>query len=174
MWATQSHIIRQNQRRTVGHSKSIRRLITVNIFTYYSQANFSCGSCIGLPLHSNSTKNKSSRYINSKPPFLRTKIVTKSKILGLYLIDAYYNRPLDFVNMSFVSYFKRFKTKKIQRPNSKCNIRNMFGFYLYETSKLTRSNVQCRKNIFLIFFYTMFALGLKERLYQTKTQKIIL
>ena len=40
--------------------------------------------------------------------------------------------------MTFVSYFKSFETKRIQRPNGKCYGIDMFGFYLYETSKLTR------------------------------------
>ena len=170
MWATRSHIIRQNQCRTFGHSKSIRHLVTVNIFIYYSQANFSCRSCIDLPSHSNGTKKQIREIHWFNTLFLRTKIVTKSKILGFYPIDAYCNRPTDFENMSFVSYSKIFETKRIQRPNSKCYRIDMFGFYLYETSILTRSNVQCRRIFFSIFFYAMFALEMKESLYQTKTQ----
>ena len=66
------------------------------------------------------------------------KIVTKSRVLGFHPIDVYYNRPFDFQNMTFVSYFKRFEMERIQRPNDKCYGIDMFGFYLYETSKLTR------------------------------------
>ena len=42
------------------------------------------------------------------------------------------------MNMTFVSYFERFETERIQRPNCKCYGIDMFGFYLYEISKLTR------------------------------------
>ena len=92
-------------------------------------------ACLHIPIVQ---KNKSVRSIDSKSPLLRTKIVTKSKILGFHPIQAYCNRPLDFENMTFVSYFKSCETEKIQRPNGKCYGIDMFGFYLYETTKLTR------------------------------------
>jgi hypothetical protein len=43
-------------------------------------------SCLQIPIISKSVGVK---YINSKPPNLRTKMVTKSRILGFHPIDIY-------------------------------------------------------------------------------------
>ena len=83
-------------------------------------------------------ESRAIRYIDSKPPLLRTKIATKSRVLGFHLVDAYCNTPLDFENMTFVSYIERFEIERIQRPIGKCYGIDMFGFYMYETSKLTK------------------------------------
>ena len=78
-------------------------------------------------------------------------------VLGFHPIDSYCNRPLDYENMTFVSYFKIFETEKTQRPNSKCYGIDMFGFYLYETSKLTRfTNFHPTHNTKAFFFQYSF------------------
>ena len=69
---------------------------------------------------------------------LRTKLVTKCRVLGFHPIDAYYNRPIAFESMIFFQYFERFETDRIQKSNMTCYGVNMFGFYLYETTKVTR------------------------------------
>jgi hypothetical protein len=44
-------------------------------------------SCLQIPIIS---KNVGANYVDSKPPNLCTKIVTKSRILGFRLIDIYH------------------------------------------------------------------------------------
>ncbi len=47
-------------------------------------------SCLQIPIIS---KSAGVKYVDSKPPNLHTKMVTKSKILGFHPIDIYCARP---------------------------------------------------------------------------------
>jgi len=58
-------------------------------------------SCLQIPITSKSVNVK---YVDSKPPNLRTKMVTKSKILGFHHIDIYCARPSHMAQYTFTKY----------------------------------------------------------------------
>ena len=78
------------------------------------------------------------KYIDSKPPTPRTKMVTKSKVLGFYPIDIYYNGPHEYEDMTFTNYFKRFDMERICRHNVPSFGKDKLRFYIYETPKIMR------------------------------------
>ena len=55
-------------------------------------------ACLHIPIIQ---KSRIVRYIDSNPPILRTKLVTKFRVLGFHPIDAYCNRPIAFDSMTF-------------------------------------------------------------------------
>ncbi len=58
-------------------------------------------SCLQIPIIS---KGVGVKYVDSKLPNLRTKMVTKSKILGLHPIDIYCAQPSDMAQYTFTKY----------------------------------------------------------------------
>ena len=62
-------------------------------------------------------KNIAVKYIDSKPPALRIRMVSKSRVLGFHPIDNYCNKPHEYEDITFIDYFKRFDMEKICRRN---------------------------------------------------------
>jgi hypothetical protein len=60
-------------------------------------------SCLQIPIISKSVGVK---YLDSKPPNLHTKMVTKSRILGFHPIDIYCARPSNMAQYRFTKYWK--------------------------------------------------------------------
>ncbi len=58
-------------------------------------------SCLQIPIISKSVGVK---YVESKLPNLRTKMVTKSKILGFHPIDIYCAQPSNMAQYTFTKY----------------------------------------------------------------------
>ena len=55
-------------------------------------------ACLHIPVIQ---KSRIMKYIDSTPPMLQTKLVTKSRVLGFHPIDAYCNRLIAFESMTF-------------------------------------------------------------------------
>ena len=81
------------------------------------------------------------KYIDSKPPTLRTQMITRSRVLGFHPIDLYCNRPNEYNDMTFTDYFKRFDMEKICRRNVNSFGKDKLGFHIYETHKLIWTNL---------------------------------
>ncbi len=62
-------------------------------------------SCLQIPIIS---KIVGVKYVDSKPPNLCTKMVTKSKILGFHTIDIYCVRPSNMAQYTFTKYWRQF------------------------------------------------------------------
>jgi hypothetical protein len=62
-------------------------------------------SCLQIPIIS---KNVGVKYVDSKLLNLRTKMVTKSRILGFHPIDIYCVRPSNMAQYTFTKYWKQF------------------------------------------------------------------
>jgi hypothetical protein len=62
-------------------------------------------ACLQVPII---TKSKAIIYVDSKPPSLRTKIVTNSRVLGFHPIDNYINRPRELEDITFTEYFTKY------------------------------------------------------------------
>jgi hypothetical protein len=73
--------------------RCIRHTITIHFFSYYQQ------TCLQIPMVK---KSKVVRYIDSKPPQMCTKLITKSRVLRFHPIDVYNNWPSQFENMTFI------------------------------------------------------------------------
>jgi hypothetical protein len=58
--------------------------------------------CLDIPIIHKSCAIK---YIDSKPPLLHKKLITKSQILGFHPIDIYIFKPIQFEHITFVQYF---------------------------------------------------------------------
>jgi hypothetical protein len=58
-------------------------------------------SCLQIPIISKSVDVK---YVDSKPPNLHTKMVTKSKIFGFHPIDIYCVRPFNMAQYTFTKW----------------------------------------------------------------------
>jgi hypothetical protein len=52
------------------------------------------------------SKSVGVKYVDSKPPNLRMKMVTKSKIVELHPIDIYCARPFNMAQYTFTKYWK--------------------------------------------------------------------
>ena len=83
-------------------------------------------------------KNTAVKYIDSKPHALRTRMVTRSRVLGFHPIDIFSNRRHECKDMTFTDYFKRFKMEKICRRNVSFFGKVRLRFDIYETYKITR------------------------------------
>jgi hypothetical protein len=62
-------------------------------------------SCLQIPII---FKSVGVKYVDSKPPNLHTKMVTKSRILGFHPIDIYCARPSNMAQYTFTKYWKQF------------------------------------------------------------------
>ncbi len=92
-------------------------------------------ACLQIPIIQ---KNIAVKYIDSKPPTLRTRMINRSRVLGFHPIDIYCNRPHEYDDMTFTDYFKRFDMEKICRRNVTSFGKDKLGFHIYETHKITR------------------------------------
>ena len=61
-----------------------------------SEATF---ACLQIPIIQ---KNIVVKYIDSKPPTLWTRMITRSRVLGFHSIDIYCNRPHEYDDMTFI------------------------------------------------------------------------
>jgi hypothetical protein len=84
------------------------------------------------------TKSRAVIYIDSKPPALRTKIVTSSRVLGFHPMDNYTNRPRDFENITLIEYFTKYKTDRMTRGRTTAIARDNLGCLIYTNNKITR------------------------------------
>jgi hypothetical protein len=71
-------------------------------FIYIAEAALSCSQ---IPII---LKNVGVKYVDSKPPNLCTKMVTKSTILGFHPIDIYCAQPSKMAQYTFTKYWKQF------------------------------------------------------------------
>lgn len=74
------------------------------------------------------------KYIDSKPFTMRTKLITRSRVLGIHPIDIYCIRPKLFEEYTFIQYFKKFEADRMTQPNAVCHSENMLGNYIYESN----------------------------------------
>jgi hypothetical protein len=75
-------------------------------------------------------------YVDSKPPALRTKIVTSSRVLGFHLVNSYTSRPKEFEGITFTKYFTKYETERMTRRNTILIIRDKLGYYVYKNKKI--------------------------------------
>jgi hypothetical protein len=92
-------------------------------------------SCLQIPIMSKSVGVK---YVDSKLPNLRTKMVTKSKILGFHPIDIYCARPSNMAQYTFTKYWKQFFPQQQELRKKTCLGKNKLGFFLYKSEHLMR------------------------------------
>lgn len=76
------------------------------------------------------------KYIDSKSLALRTRMVTKSRILDFHPIKISWKIPYDCEVMTLIKYFK-FKMDKIWRWNVSSFEIDMLDFHIYENHKVT-------------------------------------
>jgi hypothetical protein len=92
-------------------------------------------ACLQVPII---TKNSVVIYVDSKPPALRTKIVTSSRILDFHSMDSYTNRPREFENTMFTEYFTKYKTNCMTRARTTVIARDNLGYFVYINKKITK------------------------------------
>jgi len=92
-------------------------------------------SCLQILIISKSVGVK---YVDSKPPNFRTKIVTKSKILGFDPIDIYCARPSNMAQYTFTKYWKQFSLQQQKLKKKTCLGKDKLGFFLYKSEHLVR------------------------------------
>jgi hypothetical protein len=77
------------------------QLISTTITSKHVSLAEAAFSCLQIPIISKSVGVK---YVDSKPPNLRTKMVIKSRILGFHPIDIYCVRPFNMAQYTFTKY----------------------------------------------------------------------
>jgi len=92
-------------------------------------------SCLQIPIISKSVGVK---YVDSKPPNLHTKMVTKSRILGFHPIDIYYARPSNMGQYTFTKYWKQFSPQQQELKKKTCLGKDKLGFFLYKSEHLVQ------------------------------------
>ncbi len=76
------------------------------------------------------------KNIDLKPLQMRTKLITKSRVLRFHLVDVYNNRPSLSISMTFIQYFTKFEYDKMQHSFSQhCHDQDNLGNYIYTTNK---------------------------------------
>jgi hypothetical protein len=84
------------------------------------------------------TKSRAITYVDSKPPALKTKIVTSSCTLGFHLVNGYTSRPGEFEDITFTEYFIKYETDRMTRRSTTPIIKDNLGYYVYRNKKITR------------------------------------
>jgi hypothetical protein len=74
------------------------QLILATITTKHVSPTEAAFSCLQIPII---LKSVGVKYVDSKPPNLCTKMVTKSGILGFYPIDIYCAQPFNMAQYTF-------------------------------------------------------------------------
>jgi hypothetical protein len=90
-------------------------------------------SCLQIPIIS---KIVGVKYVDSKPPNLCTKMVTKSKILGFHTIDIYCVRPSNMAQHTFTKYWRQFSPQQQELNKKACLGKDKLGFFLYKNEHL--------------------------------------
>jgi len=107
-------------------------------------------SCLQIPIISKSVVIK---YVDSEPPNLCTKMVTKSKILGFDPIDIYCARPSNMAQYTFTKYWKQFSPQQQELKKKTCLGKDKLGFFLYKSEHLMRfTNFNPSKHVEPFFF----------------------
>jgi hypothetical protein len=102
------------------------QLISTTIITKLVSPTEAALSCLQIPIISKSVGVK---YVDSKPPNLRTKMVTKSKILGFHPIDIYCVRPSNMAQYTFIKYWKQFSLQQQELKKKTCLGKDKLGFF---------------------------------------------
>lgn len=138
MWARWSHKLEQKNAKRLGfHGTSDAQpkfILSLIIARPVSPSEMTL-ACLQIPIVQ---KMSFVKYIDSKPPGLRTKLVTKSKVLGFHPIDIYCNRPYECEDMTFTKDFKKFEMNKIWWCNVPSFRIDMLDFHIYDIHKVTR------------------------------------
>jgi hypothetical protein len=90
------------------------------------------------------TKSRAITYVDSKPPALKTKIVTSSCTLGFHLVNGYTSRPGEFEDITFTEYFIKYETDRMTRRSTTPIIKDNLGYYVYRNKKITRFTIALR------------------------------
>jgi hypothetical protein len=90
-------------------------------------------SCLQIPIIS---KRVGVKYVDSKPPNLCTKMVTKSRILGFHPIDIYCAQPSNMAQYTFTKYWKQFSPQQQELKKKTCLGKEKLGFFLYKSEHL--------------------------------------
>jgi hypothetical protein len=115
-------------------------------------------------------KIKNVKFIDSKPSLLRTKLITKSRILGFHPIDIFVSRPITFEKITFMQYFRQYthdhKMYYIYPHFSKDNL----GFNIYENKKLIQfmdfHPIYNNEDYFSTFYYKIYHFEMRENYYR--------
>jgi hypothetical protein len=111
------------------------QLISATITTKPVSPTEAALSCLQIPIIS---KNVGVKYVDSKPPNLHTKMVTKSKILGFHPIDIYCAQPSNMAQYTFTKYWKQFSPQQQELKKKKCLGKDKLGFFVYKSEHLVR------------------------------------
>jgi hypothetical protein len=95
-------------------------------------------SYINMFTNSNHTKKYIAKYIDSKPLYLRIKVLSKSRFLGFHPIDIYKFRPSKIGYMIFYEYFEKFDLIKMVHPSFQQYGKDALSFIIYKNEKLVR------------------------------------
>jgi hypothetical protein len=107
-------------------------------------------SCLQIPIISKSVGVK---YVDSKPPNLQTKMVTKFRILGFHPIDIYCVRPSNMAQYTFTKYWKQFSPQQQELKKKTRLGKDKLGFFKYESEHLVRfTNFNPGKHVEPFFF----------------------
>jgi hypothetical protein len=80
-------------------------------------------------------KNQAIKYIYSKPLLFCTKLITKSRNLGIHPIDVCVFNPTQFEQLTFVQYFKKYTYDHKVYPTCQKFGKTNLGFIIYENKK---------------------------------------
>jgi hypothetical protein len=92
-------------------------------------------TCLQIPIIQKSIVVK---YIDSKPPHLRIKVLSKSSFLGFHPIDIYKFRPSKIEYLTFYEYFEKFELIKMVHPSFQQYGKDALSFIIYKNEKLVR------------------------------------
>jgi hypothetical protein len=101
------------------------QLISATITTKHVSPTEAAFSCLQIPIIS---KNVVVKYVDSKPPNLRTKMVAKSRILGFHPIDIYFARPSNMAQYTFTKYWEQFSPQQQELKKKTCLGKDKLGF----------------------------------------------
>jgi hypothetical protein len=76
------------------------------------------------------------KSIESKPPHLWTKLLSKSRFHEFHPIDIYKCRPYNFENMTFYEYFQYYELNKMIHPSLNNMEKYSLSFIIYKYEKL--------------------------------------
>ncbi len=107
-------------------------------------------SCLQIPII---LKSVGVKYVDSKPPNLCTKMVTKSKIFGFHPIDIYCMRPSIMAQYTFTKYWKQFFPQQQELRKKTCLGKDKLRFFLYKSEHLVWfTNFNLGKHVEPFFF----------------------
>jgi len=92
-------------------------------------------TCLQIPIVQKSIVVK---YIDSKPPHLQIKVLSKSRFLGFHPIDIYKFKPSKFEYLTFYEYFEKYELIKMVHPSFQQYEKDALSFIIYKNKKLVR------------------------------------